>query len=142
MLMRRPLRFALGILLIAALGCKSHPELSKTNDKGSSEWRHAGGTGTLSVFSIKAGNLIETPAGDKVMELDINCDGFHKLAELQMASFVEPENGAVNIGVNDGALANKTWDTNSMELKAGRAYTMKPSKNDQSDVLRQIRQGN
>jgi hypothetical protein len=27
-------------------------------------------------------------------------------------------NGAVNIGVNDGALVNKVWDTNSIELKS------------------------
>jgi hypothetical protein len=46
-------------------------------------------------------------------------------------------NGAVNIGVNDGALVNKIWDTNSIQLKAGRAFTMKPSKADQGDVLRQ-----
>lgn len=142
MLMRRTWRFALGIVLVAALGCKSHPELSKKNDKGSAEWRHFEGSGTLSILSIRAGNLIDTPAGDKVVDLSVNCDGFHKLFDVETHTLAEPDSGTVSIGINDGTLSSKTWETDSIQTKGGLVYTIKPSRADQNDVLRQIKHGN
>jgi hypothetical protein len=142
MQIRRTWQFAVGILLLAGISCKSHPELSKTNDKGSSAWNHSGGSSTLSIFSIKATNLITTPAGDKLVELDINCDGFHKLFDLQMATFAEPESGAVKVGTDGASLSDKNWHTDSTELKIGRVYVMKPAEPDRNDLLRRMRHAN
>lgn len=137
--MRRTGRFVLGVLAVAVLGCKSHPELSKTNDKGSSEWKHWGGTSTMTILTINAGNKVDTPAGDKILELGVTCDGFHKLYEFQVGSSAEPDSGAVSIGFDDGSLTNKTFDVDSTQLKDRRVFSLRPSKADRTEILRQFK---
>lgn len=138
MLMRRSLWCALaGTLFIAALGCRSHPELSKTNDQGTSEWRRLG-VPTHSVYSIKAGNRIDTPAGEKVLSLNVGCDSEYKTLELGIVVEPEPESGAVTVGFDD-ALAQKTWNVKPNQIKDHVFYGIRPTDSDQPELVRQLR---
>lgn len=138
--MRRMWRYALGALLIAALGCKGHPELSKTNDKNSSEWKRTG-SGSLSIFSIASGNRIDTPGGEKIPSIGVMCDSDYHSMEVVFSPGVEPENGAVSVGF-DGGLSPKNWNLKSNQIRDRTLYSLRPSDEEQADVFRQIRQAN
>lgn len=138
MLMRRNLWLALaGALFIAALGCRSHPELSKTNDEHSGEWRHTS-VSTLTVFSIKAGNRIDTPQGEKLVGFSVSCHSDTKNFEIGVTMDAEPESGAVSVGF-DGGLSQKTWNVKPFQMKDHQYYGMKPTDTDQADLVRQLR---
>ena len=137
MLMRRTWRYALGVLLIAALGCKGHPELSKTNDKNSSEWKHRQ-VNTLSFYWIASGNRVDTPGGEKIPELGITCDSNYHLMEVRVATASEPQTGVVGLGF-DGGLSQKNWEIKPEQVKDRVVYTLKVPDADQGDLLGQFR---
>jgi hypothetical protein len=139
MLMRRTGQCALGIVLLAALGCKSRPELSKTNDKGSSEWKHSGADSTVSQYSIASGNRIDTPDGEKIPELGIVCLSDYHTIEVRVGTASEPQTGAVSVGF-DGELSQKDWEIKSNHVKDRILFTLRPPDADQAQILRQLRQ--
>ena len=139
MLRRRIGQFALGILLLAALGCKGHPELSKTNDKNSSEWKRLEAIGTLSIYSIASGNRIDTPGGEKIPGLGISCASDYHTIEVDVTTGFEPETGAVKFGFG-GRLSQKNWDVKTDQVRDRTIFTLIPPDADQADILRQLRQ--
>jgi hypothetical protein len=139
MLMRRTRRYALGVLLLAVLGCKNHPELSKTNDKNSSEWKRLEAAGTLSVYSIASGNRIDTPAGEKIPGLGISCASDYHSIEVDVATGYEPETGAVQVGFG-GGLSQKNWEIKTNHVRDRIIFSLSPPDADQADIIRQLRQ--
>jgi hypothetical protein len=137
MLMRKSWALVLGMLLVLALGCKSHPELSKINNERSGEWKQSI-TGTHSFYSIKAGNRINTPNGDGLVGFGVSCDSDSDKFKSRVTMDAEPESGAVGLGFDD-ALSQKTWSVHPFQMSGRQYYDMEPSENDIADLVRQLR---
>jgi hypothetical protein len=140
MLRRTTGRFALGVVLIAVLGCKSHPELSKTNSEGSAEWKKWGGQSQLITFTIAAANRIDTPAGEKYQVLAVVCDGSFPSFSVNVGTPVDSENGDVSMSFNDADLAKQQWEPKTRDLKQRRVYYMEVPESELPGFVRQLRQ--
>jgi hypothetical protein len=140
MVNRWSLRFALsGVLFFALVGCRSHPELSKTNAKNSSEWHRLEAVGTLSMYWIASANRIDTPGGEKIPGLDVSCASQYHTIEMDVTTGFLPETGAVKFGFG-GRLSQKNWDIKTDQVRDRTIFTLMPPDTDQADLLRQLRQ--
>ena len=125
------------VLTVAALGCRSHPELSKTNNDRSGEWRQTT-TNTNAFFSIKAGNRIDTPQGEGLVGFGVSCNSDPKKFESRVTMDAEPESGAVAVGF-DGALSQKTWTIHPFQMSGRQYYSMESPENETPELVRQLK---
>ena len=139
MLMRKSWAFLLGMLLVVAIACKSHPELSKTNSDHSGEWKHSD-SNSHAFFSIKAANRIDTPQGEGVVGFSVSCDSDSKKFGGGVTMDAEPESGAVSLGFDGGTLSQKTWTIHPFQMNGRQYYGMHPSDNEVPDLVRQLKQ--
>jgi hypothetical protein len=142
MLMRTTGRYLLGIVLVAALGCKSHPELSKTNSEGSSEWKRFGGQSQLTTFAIAAGNRIDTPAGEKYSVLTVACDAYSPSFSALLTTSIDPESGDIGMGFDDAELAKEKWEPKTKDFKGRPVHYMEVPDSDLPGFVRQLRKSN
>jgi hypothetical protein len=128
----------MGNLLIAVLGCRSHPELSKTNDEHSGEWRRIA-SNTHTTFAIKASNRINTPQGEDLVGFSITCDPSLKKFFAAMSMQAEPQSGSVALDV-DEKLSQETWSVHSSEMNGRHYYILAPSTDQAAEIVRQLEQ--
>lgn len=127
-------------VMMVAPGCSRHPELAKTNEKGSSEWKRRQtklvGQPDFILFSISAGNRIDTPTGEKVVQFGLSCGGFTPFM-IQAGPGAEAESGDVKIGFDGAALAPKKWKAQGVGDFPLYAFELADA--DQGDFVRQLR---